>query len=176
MRDAIDVTVAVTQNFCSSTNLEQVYLYSRHSRPRMTARLVREIALMANHGEDSTSIWYAGLYQRIETLKTVPQLPPSSSDSGSTSTTESSSTSSEDIDVFEEVRNHTQHDEHAVSNGTQHDAASALDQPLSKRRRLSTSGGGIAYPATLPVASASTSAKPDCKCFRCRRQRRTYPY
>ncbi|RKP09981.1 hypothetical protein THASP1DRAFT_10514, partial [Thamnocephalis sphaerospora] len=35
----LDLTVAVTQNFCSSTNLDYVYLRARNSRPRMAARL-----------------------------------------------------------------------------------------------------------------------------------------
>ncbi|KAI9489585.1 hypothetical protein BDB00DRAFT_791002 [Zychaea mexicana] len=38
----LDMTFAVTQNFCSPTNAEFVYLNTRHSRPKLGAKLYRK--------------------------------------------------------------------------------------------------------------------------------------
>ncbi|KAI8048645.1 hypothetical protein BDF22DRAFT_746652 [Syncephalis plumigaleata] len=87
----LDLTIAITQNFCSSTNVEYVYLRARHSRPRMAQRFVRELNRMAMHGTDGTSIWYAGLRLRIARLQTIPRLPPSSDDSSDNDSSSNSS-------------------------------------------------------------------------------------
>ncbi|KAI9592838.1 hypothetical protein BDF19DRAFT_450291 [Syncephalis fuscata] len=94
----LDLTIAVTQNFCSSTNIEYVYLRARYSRPRMAQRFIRELNRMAMHGTDGTSIWYAGLRLRIACLQTIPRLPPSSDDSSSDTSSSSNSSSSHSDD------------------------------------------------------------------------------
>lgn len=89
----LDLTVAVTQNFCSSTNAEYVYLQTRHSRPKLGAKLFREIQKL---GRAEPKI-YGALAKSLETTRYIPQLPPeSSSDSGGSSSTSSSSSSSSD--------------------------------------------------------------------------------
>jgi histone arginine demethylase JMJD6 len=89
----LDLTVAVTQNFCSSTNAEYVYLQTRHSRPKLGAKLFREIQRL---GQAEPQI-YGNLAESLKMTKYIPQLPPSSSsdssNSGNSSTSSSSSSS-----------------------------------------------------------------------------------
>ncbi|KAJ8323010.1 hypothetical protein QVD99_007321 [Batrachochytrium dendrobatidis] len=40
----IDFTVAITQNFCSRTNIEYVWLHTRYSRPKMAEKLLRVLS------------------------------------------------------------------------------------------------------------------------------------
>lgn len=84
------MTFAVTQNFCSPTNAEYVYLCTRHSRPKLGAKLFNEIQKLGAKNPAE----YGELAARLETLRYVPRLPPSSSESSSNSSTSSSSSSS----------------------------------------------------------------------------------
>ncbi|KAI9271928.1 hypothetical protein BDA99DRAFT_501348 [Phascolomyces articulosus] len=91
----LDMTFAVTQNFCSPTNAEFVYLSTRHSRPKLGAKLYRKIHELAAKNPKM----YGELAKRLDCLQYVPQIPPSSSDSsGSSSTSSSSSSSSSNSD------------------------------------------------------------------------------
>ncbi|KAI8082870.1 uncharacterized protein BX664DRAFT_339297 [Halteromyces radiatus] len=95
----LDMTIAVTQNFCSPTNAEYVYLSTRHSRPKLGARLYRRLQKLGNKYPDSI---YAKVAAQLRTLQHTPQIPPSSSDSSSSSSTSSSSgsSSSSSIDTY----------------------------------------------------------------------------
>jgi histone arginine demethylase JMJD6 len=86
----LDMTVAVTQNFCSSTNAEYVYLSTRHSRPKLGQKLYREIQKLGRNDPKT----YASVAKALEMTQFIPQLPPSDSSSGSGSTSTSSSSSS----------------------------------------------------------------------------------
>lgn len=89
----LDMTVAVTQNFCSLTNAEYVYLSTRHSRPKLGQKLFREIQKL---GRSEANI-YGNVAASLEMTRYIPQLPPSSSESsgsGNSSTSSSSSSSS----------------------------------------------------------------------------------
>lgn len=86
----LDMTYAVTQNFCSPTNAEYVYLNTRHSRPKLGAKLYREIKKLAEKQPEQ----YAEVAAKLDSLQYVPRIPPSSSDSSSSSSTSSSSSSS----------------------------------------------------------------------------------
>lgn len=86
----LDMTVAVTQNFCSLTNAEYVYLCTRHSRPKLGQKLFREIQKL---GRTEPNI-YGNVANSLEMTKYIPQLPPSSSESSGSSSTSSSSSSS----------------------------------------------------------------------------------
>ncbi|KAJ3061917.1 jumonji domain-containing protein 6, partial [Quaeritorhiza haematococci] len=44
----LDMTIAVTQNFCSRTNLEYVWLKTRYSRPKLADKLLRELQRLGN--------------------------------------------------------------------------------------------------------------------------------
>lgn len=85
----LDMTVAVTQNFCSSTNAEYVYLSTRHSRPKLGQKLYREIQKLAQKDPKM----YASVAKSLEMTRFIPQLPPSDSSSGSGSTSSTSSSS-----------------------------------------------------------------------------------
>ncbi|KNC98984.1 uncharacterized protein SPPG_05938 [Spizellomyces punctatus DAOM BR117] len=92
-----DFTIAVTQNFCSRTNLETVWLHTRYSRPRLAKKFTTRLEELS-----SSSEFYARLRERIRTLETVPAVPPdSSSSSGSSSSSSSGSddTLSESTDM-----------------------------------------------------------------------------
>ncbi|KAJ3279775.1 hypothetical protein HK104_001169 [Borealophlyctis nickersoniae] len=76
----LDFTVAITQNFCSQTNLEYVWLRTRDSRPRMAKKLLTQLErLGARQGSSTTP--YAELAERIHALAMVPSIPPGSSSS-----------------------------------------------------------------------------------------------
>lgn len=85
------MTVAITQNFCSPTNAEYVYLCTRHSRPKLGAKLYDRLQKLAEKYPDSI---YASVAHKLSTLQHTPQIPPSSSDSSSSSSSTSSSSSS----------------------------------------------------------------------------------
>lgn len=85
-----DFTIAITQNFCSATNIENVYLCARHSRPKLTAKLYRELASRTKSDPKLRDV-----VDRIDKLQYVPQIPPSSSGSSSSSTSSSSSSEEE---------------------------------------------------------------------------------
>ncbi|GAN09835.1 phosphatidylserine receptor [Mucor ambiguus] len=95
----LDLTAAVTQNFCSSTNAEYVYLSTRHSRPKLGQKLYREIQKLGRYEPEK----YAHVAKSLEATQYIPQLPPSSSSSGSSSTSSSSSSSSSNSDSNQSV-------------------------------------------------------------------------
>jgi hypothetical protein len=78
----LDATIAVTQNFCSRTNFEAVWLRTRHSRAKMAGKWRDRLV---TGGFVST---------QLDSLDTVPMLPPSSSESSDSSSSSSSSSSS----------------------------------------------------------------------------------
>lgn len=86
----LDMTIAVTQNFCSSTNLEYVYLSTRNSRPKLGQKLYRKVQSLGNREPER----YGKLAKRLRSTVYIPQIPPSSSGSASSSTSSSSSSSS----------------------------------------------------------------------------------
>ncbi|KAG0169879.1 jumonji domain-containing protein 6 [Apophysomyces sp. BC1034] len=91
-----DMTIAVTQNFCSFTNIEYVFLCTRHSRPKLGAKLYRKIHALAQRAPKI----YGGVAAKLDMLKYVPQIPPSSDESSSSSSSSSSSESSDEDDAF----------------------------------------------------------------------------
>lgn len=78
----LETTVAVTQNFCSRTNFDAVWLKTRKSRPKMSRRLVEQL----QHLEPE-------LYQRTIALADV--CLETAAGSSSTSSSSSSSSSSD---------------------------------------------------------------------------------
>lgn len=91
----LDLTAAVTQNFCSLTNAEWVYLQTRHTRLKLGQKLYREIQKL---GSTEPNI-YRSVAETLEMTKYIPQLPPNSSSdssSGKSSTSSSSSSSSDE--------------------------------------------------------------------------------
>ena len=76
----VDLTIAVTQNFCSPTGLERSYLKARTSRPKFTLKWVKK--LPKRYQED------------LECVKTVPLLKQASSSSSNDSSSSSSDSSS----------------------------------------------------------------------------------
>lgn len=91
----LDFTIAITQNFCSATNIENVYLSARHSRPKLTAKFYRELVARAEHDPS-----FKAIVDRIDKLKFIPQVPPSS---GVSSTSSSSSSSSSETDSLDGI-------------------------------------------------------------------------
>ncbi|GAB5588531.1 hypothetical protein Unana1_03431 [Umbelopsis nana] len=91
----LDFTIAITQNFCSATNIENVYLSARHSRPKLSAKFYRELVARAEYDPSFKSI-----VDRIDKLKFIPQVPPSS---GVSSTSSSSSSSSSETDSLDGI-------------------------------------------------------------------------
>ncbi|CAO3600502.1 unnamed protein product [Absidia cylindrospora] len=87
----LDMTIAITQNFCSPTNAEYVYLSTRHSRPKLGAKLYQQLQKLGKKYPESA---YASVAQKLDTLQHTPQIPPSSSDSSSSSSSTSSSSGS----------------------------------------------------------------------------------
>ncbi|KAI9227489.1 MAG: hypothetical protein DHS80DRAFT_31747 [Piptocephalis tieghemiana] len=80
----LDWTVAVTQNFCSSANLDLVWLHVRDSRPKMGQVLRRRLDYLGTkHGCQADPRRWAKLAKKLRRLDTLPSLEPSSSDSDS---------------------------------------------------------------------------------------------
>ncbi|KAI9090442.1 bifunctional arginine demethylase and lysyl-hydroxylase PSR-like protein [Phlyctochytrium arcticum] len=88
-----DFTIAITQNFCSKTNFEEVWLATRFSRPRLAKRFEGRLTLLAK-----TRAVYRQLLTQIQQLKSVPAIEPdsTSSDSSSSSSSDSDDSSHED--------------------------------------------------------------------------------
>ncbi|KAL0096757.1 hypothetical protein J3Q64DRAFT_1709287 [Phycomyces blakesleeanus] len=85
----LDTTIAVTQNFCSPTNLDYVYLCTRHSRPKLGQRLYQKIKQLGK-----TDPEFAKMSVQLDMVLSVPRLPPSSSDSSSSSSSSTTLSSS----------------------------------------------------------------------------------
>ncbi|KAK9764902.1 hypothetical protein K7432_007208 [Basidiobolus ranarum] len=100
----LDFTVAITQNFCSPTNLEAVWLNTRNSRHKLARKLLKELEQLGSTGKTCQvknlsaypPKYFRELALLIHSLEFVPSLCPSSDSSSSSST---SSSESEDIPV-----------------------------------------------------------------------------
>jgi histone arginine demethylase JMJD6 len=90
-------SIAITQNFCSETNLEYVWLKTRFSRPKM-ARKLKSLLKQKKNNLGNVKIRHPKrCNKRIRCLKTVPSLPTSSSDFSSSSTTDSETDSDQSV-------------------------------------------------------------------------------
>jgi hypothetical protein len=100
----LDFTVAVTQNFCSRTNFEEVWLRTRYSRPKLAQKLLKKLESLQGTMGDliPAAPYFAGLVEKAKCLETVPACQPSTSSSSGGSTSSSSSSSS---DTDTEARN-----------------------------------------------------------------------
>ncbi|RUS24789.1 hypothetical protein BC938DRAFT_473068 [Jimgerdemannia flammicorona] len=90
----LDFTIAVTQNFCSPTNLESVFLRTRDSRPKLALKLSQQIELLSQRPDTARA--FAPLRDRLALLRYVPSVEPSSGSSSSSSTSSSSDVVDED--------------------------------------------------------------------------------
>lgn len=81
-------SIAVTHNFCNSSNLEAVYLKSRTSRPKLASKLRKELTTASGHDMKRK---YRKLGRNLRKLDTVPYLEASSESSSSSSSSESDS-------------------------------------------------------------------------------------
>jgi histone arginine demethylase JMJD6 len=105
----LDFAIAITQNFCSKTNLDYVWLKTRFARPKMALKLQMQLTctpqeVFRNEKTKQKERKRKRLKdiemdydKRIKSLAMVPALPTSSSSSGSSSTTCSSSDSDVNI-------------------------------------------------------------------------------
>ncbi|KAF8934226.1 jumonji domain-containing protein 6 [Dissophora ornata] len=92
----LDFTIAITQNFCSPTNFESVWLNTRHARPKLAKKLQSEIERL--HVKTGRC-FYKDLLDKCRSLAYVPMLRMSTDDSSSSSS--SSSDSSDDMSSTE---------------------------------------------------------------------------
>ncbi len=90
----LDMTVAVTQNFCSRTNVEYVWLKTRFARPKLALKLLNAFEREAAKEDNPESHVFAKMVGQIKALKTIPAL--FTSDEGSSSSSSCSSSSSDD--------------------------------------------------------------------------------
>ncbi|KAF9952493.1 jumonji domain-containing protein 6 [Mortierella alpina] len=89
----LDFTIAITQNFCSPTNFETVWLNTRHARPKLAKKFRSQLERQYNK---SKKCFYKDLLDKCRSLAYVPMLRMSTDDSTSSS---SSSSDSSDGDV-----------------------------------------------------------------------------
>ncbi|CAG8501590.1 4098_t:CDS:2 [Funneliformis mosseae] len=52
----LDFTIAVTQNFCSPTSIEHVWLRTRNSRPKLAQKLLNKFTNLSNIGDSSSFV------------------------------------------------------------------------------------------------------------------------
>ncbi|KAI8912505.1 hypothetical protein EDD86DRAFT_187953, partial [Gorgonomyces haynaldii] len=87
----LDFSVAVTQNFCSPTNLEQVWLKTRYARPKLAKKMRENMIRFEDKSKKRKRDSYKRLAESLECLDTIPALPTSSDSSNSSSSSESDS-------------------------------------------------------------------------------------
>ncbi|CAO3574408.1 unnamed protein product [Mortierella alpina] len=89
----LDFTIAITQNFCSPTNFESVWLSTRHARPKLAKKFRSQLERQYSK---TGKCFYKDLLDKCRSLAYVPMLRMSTDDSSSSS---SSSSDSSDGDV-----------------------------------------------------------------------------
>ncbi|KAF9956058.1 hypothetical protein BGZ70_010042 [Mortierella alpina] len=89
----LDFTIAITQNFCSPTNFESVWLNTRHARPKLAKKFRSQLERQYSK---TGKCFYKDLLDKCRSLAYVPMLRMSTDDSSSSS---SSSSDSSDGDV-----------------------------------------------------------------------------
>ncbi|KAI9297335.1 Clavaminate synthase-like protein [Neoconidiobolus thromboides FSU 785] len=103
----VDFTIAITQNFCSPTNLEYVYLKTRYARPKLALKLIHSLDTLAKLSQskrmklpppygDYDGNFYYKLASSIRKLQTIPRLYSSDSGNSSSSSEEESEGENED--------------------------------------------------------------------------------
>ena len=95
----LDFAVAVTQNFCSRTNFEAVWLRTRNSRPRLAQKLLNVLSSLSSSKSIPAASCFSSLVEKAKLLETVPQCPPSTSSGGSSSSSSSSSSDGSTDDI-----------------------------------------------------------------------------
>ena len=102
----VDFAIAITQNFCSLTNFEYVWLKTRFARPKLASKLSRAMSNPPIHLAPTDEIRKKFLRRAksVKKLETVPALETSSDDSDDSSSS-SSSGSDSDLNVVCECHN-----------------------------------------------------------------------
>ncbi|KAL3895225.1 MAG: hypothetical protein SGCHY_004829 [Lobulomycetales sp.] len=90
----LTLTTAVTQNFCSQTNFEAVWLKTRFARPKLAEKMFKRFKQFARDERDGFKglkrCDWEQLVRIVEQLVTVPEVYTSSSGSSSSSSSSSS--------------------------------------------------------------------------------------
>ena len=117
----MDLTVAVTQNFCSSVNFPLVWIRVVRSRPKMARKFFERLKYRRPD--------LARLIDRIDLNADVGPRSDTSSSSSSSSSADSSPDSEDESDVeLTSTRNILDQHERSFEQG---------DEPLSKKQRVS---------------------------------------
>jgi histone arginine demethylase JMJD6 len=99
----LDFAIAITQNFCSFTNLEYVWLKTRFARPKLAFKLRKLLRTPPQELIERSKRKrkrFAKASKLLDQLDHVPKLDTSSSSSGSSSTSNGESSSDSDAHVI----------------------------------------------------------------------------
>jgi histone arginine demethylase JMJD6 len=113
----MDLTVAVTQNFCSSVNFPAVWTRVVHSRPKMSKKFLER------------------LKRRRPDLARLTEKIDINSDTGPRSDTSSSSSSSSSADSSPDSVDESDNESKPTINQRSFDQG---DEPLAKKQRISS--------------------------------------